>query len=197
MIKTFISLLIILIFVSTKVQSLDQEIEEILNEIKQINQKVDLLNEKADNNHKIIKIMQEEVRKNFTKIDSRIEMNCDFKNEVFDKLNSMQNDMKVIKTLEENTKTNSDILKNEMDAVMEFFFLTLNPNIGKIEQEVIKTKEEVETSSDRIFQKVKPIRDEIIKKLESFEYEVNSLNHTIIYLFINSLKFHNERITRI
>ena len=47
MIKTFISLLIILIFVSTKVQSLDL-IEEILNEIKQINQKVDLLNEKAD-----------------------------------------------------------------------------------------------------------------------------------------------------
>ena len=46
--KKFISILLLLIFDSTKVQSLDL-LEEMLNEMKQINQKVDLLNKKADN----------------------------------------------------------------------------------------------------------------------------------------------------
>ena len=98
--KKFISLLLILIFVSAKVHSHDI-IEEILHEIKQINQKVDLLNEKADINQKRIEIIQEEVRQNFTNLDSRIEMTrddgkilkSDFKNEIFDRLNSVQKDM--------------------------------------------------------------------------------------------------------
>ena len=42
------------------------------------------------------------------------------------------------KNLEENTKINADILKNEIPAVKENF-LTLNSNIENIEQEVIKT----------------------------------------------------------
>ena len=49
--------------------------EEMLIELKQNNKKVDLLNEKADDNHKIIETMQEEmkeVRKNITNLDSNI-----------------------------------------------------------------------------------------------------------------------------
>merc|ERR1712012_1279229 len=83
--------------------------------------------------------------------------------------------MKAIKTFEENIKINSDIIKNEIHAVKENF-LTLNSNIGKIEQEVIKTKEELKISSDKTFDKVEPMRDEMIR---SFEYQVKSLNHTI------------------
>ena len=102
--KKFISLLLILIFVSAKVYSLDI-IEEMLHEIKQINQKVDLLNEKADNYQKRIETIQEEVRQNFTNIDSRIEMTrddvrivkSDLKNEIFDRLNSVQNEWRTIK----------------------------------------------------------------------------------------------------
>ena len=98
--KKFISLLLILIFVSAKVHGLDI-IEEMLHEIKQINQKVDLLNEKTDIYQKRIGTIQEEVTQNFTNIDSRIEMTRDdirivksgLKNEIFDRLNSVQKDM--------------------------------------------------------------------------------------------------------
>ena len=172
--KKFISILLILIFDSTKVQSLDL-LEEMLNEMKQINQKVDLLNEKADNNKKIFETFQEEVRQNFTNMDSGFEMTREDIRSVKSELNSLQHDMKAIKTFEENIKINSDIIKNEIPAVKENF-LTLNSNIGKIEQEVIKTKEELKISSDKTFDKVEPMRDEMIR---SFEYQVKSLNHTI------------------
>ena len=68
------SFLLILTFLFCKVHSYDL-IEEMLIELKQINKKVDLLNEKADDNHKIIETMQEEmkeVRKNITNLDSNI-----------------------------------------------------------------------------------------------------------------------------
>ena len=185
--KTFISVLLILFFESTKVESLDI-IEEILMEIKQINQKVDLLNEKADDNHKIIETMQEEVRKNFTNLESRNEMTGNditiVKRDFLERLNSMQNDMKAIK---ENTKKNFEILKNEIPAVKENF-LTLNSNIGKIEQGVITTKAEVKTSSDKIFNKVEPIRDEMIRRFESSEYQLEALNHTIDEKYANFTK---------
>lgn len=195
MIKTFISLLIILIFVSTKVQSLDL-IEEILNEIKQINQKVDLLNEKADDNHKIIEIMQEEVRKNFTNIG---------------------NDLKVIKMLEEKTKENSEILKKEFPSINEDCLnitkenseilknevLSLKEdlssvtlNIRKVEQEVIKTEEKMTTSFNDIFNKVEPMKDEIKRSLENFDDQIKSLDQEFVEnnLKVTSIEFKSDNI---
>merc|ERR1712198_271284 len=99
----------------------------MLKEIKQINQKVDLLHEKADINHKIIETTQEEVKKNFTNLNSRIEMTGNdiriVKSDFLDRLNSMEND---IKAITENTKKNSDILKNEIIPPLKKNGLTLN-----------------------------------------------------------------------
>ena len=183
--KTLISILFILIFLSPNVQSLDF-LEEMLKEIKQINQKVDLLTEKADDNQKIVKNMQEEVKQNLTNLDSRIEMTRDdfrivkndFMKEIFDRLNSMQKDMKEIKIY-------------ELPAVKENF-LTLNSNIVEVEQEVIKTKEELQISSDKTFDKVEPMRDEMIRSFESFEYQVKSLNHTFEKKYANITKENPE-----
>ena len=193
--KTFISNLLILIFVSTKVQSLDL-IEEILNEIKQINQKVDLLNEKADNNHKIIKIMQEEVRKNFTNIG---------------------NDLKVIKMLEEKTKENSEILKKEFPSINEDCLnitkenseilnnevlslkedlSSITLNIRKVEQEAIKTEEKMTTSFNDIFNKVEPMKDEIKRSLENFDDQIKSLDQEFVEnnLKVTSIEFKSDNI---
>ena len=74
MMKSFMSFLSILTFLFCEVYSYNL-MEEMLIELKQINKKVDLLNEKADDNHKIIETMQEEmkeVRKNITNLDSNI-----------------------------------------------------------------------------------------------------------------------------
>ena len=93
------------------------------------------------------------------------------------------------KNLEENTKINADILKEN--------FLTLNSNIGKIEHEV---KEEVKTTSDKIFNKYERIEDEMIRSFESLENQVKSLNHTNEKKYENITKenpeiFNNENLS--
>ena len=57
-----------------------------------------------------------------------------------------------------------------------------------VEQEVIKTKEEMKTTSDEILNIVQPIRDEMIRRFESSEYQLEALNHTIDEKFANFTK---------
>ena len=87
----------------------------------------------------------------------------------------MQSEMKAMKTLEENTKDNSELLKNEIPAVKENF-VTLNSNIENVEQEVTKSKEEVKNTYDKMLKKVEPMRDEMKKSLKSVDDQVKLLN---------------------